>query len=752
MLPRWRTGSLLGFFAAVSLFAVPAAGATPVSVGSSGWLWGDPAPQGETLNRVAFQGARGYAVGEGGTVLRSDDGGQTWTGLASGTSSNLSLLQEVDPETIVVGGGCTVRESTDGGASFHRLPVNEAEHGCAKNVAAFSFLSATTGYVEQTDGSILLTKDGGQTLEPKTAVPLNGASAGPMFFTSPSTGFALADAGGQGARIYRTTDAGASWTQVGSTPALLYDMTFVTPQVAYAVGTTGTVLRSEDAGQTWSLQPLALGAGVARPDLRQISCTDPQHCLIATSPAPSGATNSLVRTVDGAKTGTLVSPSGQNLLSVAFSTAPTAVAVGVAGSTVISNDGGATFPTAVSHRLGATLEGPIRLGESVQDAYVPGHAGLIAASLNGGAGWGLLRLPTSSNILDVGFPTAQVGYAVSAAGTVYRTASGGLTWSILNAAGGAPSALLAPSAGSVLLIGPTGLRRSTNGGASFASVGGSVVLGRRHKKIVRRKLSAFPLFAGAQMAGSAMITWGDEAIESTDGGASWKLIPRPLAQGSVESLSFISASTGYVVSRQRLFFTRNAGRTWKEIDSLGVEALGGEGTISFSSATTGYVLARWAGHQNVLLRTSDAGRTWTPEALPQKLASVTAGGGVDYAAGAAGLFETTGGGLSATASRLTLRVVGPRSLTARKLHRLHGRVKLAGTLSPAQGGEEVVIAYRTARKASWRRQTVTVASNGAFSVNVGGLSATTEFTAQWAGEGPVAGAGTAAVTLTVTKH
>ncbi len=742
---------MLAALAALSLSAVPSATAAPVSVGRSGWLWGDPVPQGETLNRVAFQGLRGYAVGEGGTTLRSDDGGQTWTGLASGTESNLSLLQEVDPNTIVIGGGCTVRESSDGGATFHRLPVNEAEHGCATSVAAFSFLNATTGYVEQADGSMLLTKDGGQTLEPKTAVPLNGASAGQIVFTSPTTGFALASGSG-GGRIYRTTDGAGSWVQVGSAAAALHDLTFVSATTAYAVGDGGTFLKSTDGGATWARESLTLAAGSAAPGLTQISCSDPEHCLIATAAAPAGATNALVRTTDGGKTATLVSPSGQNLLSVAFSTASTAVAVGVAGSTVISSDGGATFPTAVSHRLGATLEGPIRLGESAQDAYVPGHSGVVAASLNGGASWGVLRVPTSANILDVGFPTAAVGYAVSATGTVYRTASGGLTWSILNAAGGAPSALLAPSEGVVLLVGPTGLRRSTNAGASFASVGGSVVLGRRHKKVLRRALSAFPLFAGAQRVGTAMIAWGDEAIESTDGGASWKLIPRPLAKGSIESLSFVSPTTGYVVSRQRLFFTHNTGRTWTEIGSLGTEALGGQGNLSFSSAANGYVLARFAGQENVLLHTADGGRTWTPESLPQKLGSVTAGGAVDYAAATGGLFETTDGGLSATASTLTLRVVGPHRLSRAKLRRAHGRVRLAGVLSPAQGGEQVVIGYRTPGKSVWRHVLATAASSGAFSVSVAGLSATTQFVAQWAGEGSLGGAGTPAVALTVTRR
>ena len=161
----------LAAIAAWALAGAAAASAAPVSVGMSGWTWGDPVPQGETLNSVAFQGARGYAAGEGGTVLRSDDGGASWIGLSSGSSSNLTLLQEVDPNTVVVGGGCTVRESTDGGTTFHRLPVNESEQGCATKVAAVSFLDASTGYVEQADGSIFLTKDAGQTLEPKTSVP-----------------------------------------------------------------------------------------------------------------------------------------------------------------------------------------------------------------------------------------------------------------------------------------------------------------------------------------------------------------------------------------------------------------------------------------------------------------------------------------------------------------------------------------------------------------------------------------------------
>lgn len=738
----------LAAIAAWALAGAAAASAAPVSVGMSGWTWGDPVPQGETLNSVAFQGARGYAAGEGGTVLRSDDGGASWIGLSSGSSSNLTLLQEVEPNTVVVGGGCTVRESTDGGTTFHRLPVNESEEGCATKVASFSFLNASTGYVEQADGSILLTKDAGQTLEPKTSVPLAGATAGQIAFVSPTVGYAVVNQGG--GKIYRTTDGAGSWTQVAGTPQPLYGITFVNPTLAYAVGAGGTLLHSTDGGATWTPLPLALPAGAPRPTLLQISCSDAEHCLIATAPQPAPATNMLVRTTDGGQTGTLVSPADQNLLSVAFSTAGSAVAVGVGGETVLSTDGGATFPTSIAHRLGVQLGDVVRIGAGPEDAYVPAHSGVIAATTNGGASWGVMRVPTSSTIEDVAFPTTATGYAVNEGGTVFKTSSGGLSWSILNSGGGMPSALLSPKEGTVVLVGPTGLRRSTNAGVSFGPVAGSVVLGKKHGRIQRRRLSAFPLFAGGETVGSAMIAWGDEAIESVDGGAHWALIPRPLKKGNIESVSFVSPTTGYVVSRQRVFFTRNTGRSWKEIDSMGRLALGGQGTIAFSSVEDGYAL--FAGGVNRVLRTSDAGRTWIPETVPRKAQALAAGGLVDYLLGEGGLFQTETGGLNQTSSTLSLSIVGPRKLTRKKLARAHGRIKLKGVLSPAQGGEQVTIAYRVAGRALWRERTLTAASNGAFSVSLGGISATTDFVAQWSGEGPVAGAGTAAVELRVTPH
>ena len=78
-------------------------------------------------------------------------------------------------------------------------------------------------------------------------------------------------------------------------------------------------------------------------------------------------------------------------------------------------------------------------------------------------------------------------------------------------------------------------------------------------------------------------------------------------------------------------------------------------------------------------------------------------------------------------------------------------MKLKGSLSPAQGGEYVRVLYRARGRSVWRSKLVTVASSGAFTATVPGVRSSTDFVAQWIGAGAVAGAGTPAVTLTVTK-
>ena len=78
---RMRLAAVLAVAAGAVAAAVPAAASASVQVGSSGWQWGNPLPQGNTLRSMSFAGNDGYAAGAFGTLLRTTDGGSTWSGL-----------------------------------------------------------------------------------------------------------------------------------------------------------------------------------------------------------------------------------------------------------------------------------------------------------------------------------------------------------------------------------------------------------------------------------------------------------------------------------------------------------------------------------------------------------------------------------------------------------------------------------------------------------------------------------------------
>src|SRR5215467_9921904 len=90
------------------------------SFAQSGWFWQNPLPQGNTLSAAATPDpSTMVAVGYGGTILRTTDGGATWTPQFSGTTNILYGVSFVDANTgTAVGGNGTILRTTDGGATW----------------------------------------------------------------------------------------------------------------------------------------------------------------------------------------------------------------------------------------------------------------------------------------------------------------------------------------------------------------------------------------------------------------------------------------------------------------------------------------------------------------------------------------------------------------------------------------------------------------------------------------------------------
>src|SRR5256885_13485681 len=94
---RWAVG--LCSVLAAGLLAAVANGAA-VSVGHSGWRWGNPLPQGNTIRVLDFNGGTGYAAGDFGTLLKTTDAGATWTGIPPGITASLRRVDVISPSSV----------------------------------------------------------------------------------------------------------------------------------------------------------------------------------------------------------------------------------------------------------------------------------------------------------------------------------------------------------------------------------------------------------------------------------------------------------------------------------------------------------------------------------------------------------------------------------------------------------------------------------------------------------------------------
>ena len=689
--------------------AAPAAGAT-VTVGHSGWEWGNPSPQGRTLEALEFEGARGYAAGHFGTVLSTDDGGATWTGAATGLTVALTRLGLIDADSVVVGGECSLRRSDDGGQTFTRLPWTASDLRCSSKVAAFDFPTDQAGYLALEDGSVLGTADGGRTWSRKTAIPGAGSQSSrptDVTFLTPDAGVALTLSG----RIYRTTDGAGSWSLVHEGSGGLNGLHFASTLVGYAVGTVGVVLRTVDGGLTWS----SLGyTGVI--GLRAIRCATPLACLVTTG------NQTVARTVDGGTTWAAVTPSTQKILAAAFSSPTRAVAAGEAGATVLSDDGGETWRPG-GKRLSASFERVRALSSSV--AFAMGHEGALARTTDGGVTWSEVGVSTSEDVIDLSFVDAETGYALDAAGTLLRTDNGGQSWAILNTGTASrPQAVLALGTEVVLLVGPKGVLRSTDAGQSFTRVRG-------------RLLNRSKLFNVDRGGGSVFVFGSKNILVSTTRGRTWRKVRLP-RKTLIQAVDFVTARTGFALGQDgQVFKTRNRGERWLDLSGVGNDDATG---LSFSTPSRGYLALKRFGSEpfGYLLRTTDGGRTWRPqlvgadEASPEGLVA-TGPSGAFLLANSRELLFTTSGGDRGDASKVTLR-------TKRRVVRRRAVIRVTGRVSGARGGAQVVVSRRERGERGWVSHTATVASNGTF-LTTWKLVETATFVAQWAGDENSAGDG-----------
>lgn len=247
---------------------VVGAGGTILKTTDGGANWADVSPAGITADlkgiHVFDQPAGAVvAVGNGGLILRSTDGGTSWSPVASGVSDDLLSVSFSFNAGICGGSSQTILNSTNSGVSWNVVQSGLFGGG----FWGAHLLSPQIGFVGG-ENSILQplsgkTTDGGANWN-FTPFYLNG-NEGRTYginFTDEFIGYAASVAWTGHGTISKTTDGGSNWSTMFFTNPL-YGINFPVSGaslIGYAVGTTGFILKTYDAGMNWQLQNSSTGA------------------------------------------------------------------------------------------------------------------------------------------------------------------------------------------------------------------------------------------------------------------------------------------------------------------------------------------------------------------------------------------------------------------------------------------------------------------------------------------------------------
>ncbi|RMG66620.1 MAG: hypothetical protein D6715_06515, partial [Calditrichaeota bacterium] len=208
------------------------------------------------LNAVFLLNAdTGFVAGDGGTVLVTEDGGQSWQPLNTGTGTNLLDLYFFDRlHGLVIGGQGLVLRTEDGGQTW-----TQANTGVLDNLLAVSFAPGGNGIIGGLSQTLLYSSDSGRTWQTSQTGFFGGGFWGAQMLSDQD-----AVVGGENSifqpMLGLSNDGGITWNFLpfyfNNSEGRILDVFFLSPQIGFAVGRlfnfTGAIARTSDGGANWT--------------------------------------------------------------------------------------------------------------------------------------------------------------------------------------------------------------------------------------------------------------------------------------------------------------------------------------------------------------------------------------------------------------------------------------------------------------------------------------------------------------------
>ncbi|MES2259346.1 MAG: YCF48-related protein [Pseudomonadota bacterium] len=210
-------------------------------------------PADMTLTAVSFADARnGWAVGHGGVIVHTADGGETWDLQRHEETVDQPLLTVHfrDAQNGWAAGLWSLLLAThDGGRTWQQVQLPAQDGGKRADLNLLKIFPSASGqlYIAAERGTVLRSRDDGASWQ-----YLHTGSKASLWSGTAAGGNALLVAG-LGGRLLRSTDDGASWSVIDAgTSGSITHLQAQGNQV-WASSLDGRLLRSGDEGQTWQV-------------------------------------------------------------------------------------------------------------------------------------------------------------------------------------------------------------------------------------------------------------------------------------------------------------------------------------------------------------------------------------------------------------------------------------------------------------------------------------------------------------------
>jgi len=360
----------------------------------------------------------------GGTVYRTIDGGTTWTSSIVNSMIVPNCIKFINANVGFVTHNALTStvttpsfKSTDGGVTWTGLTTLTDVLYATDNDGANIF---TVGKF----GNISKSADSGAAWVPQftavTTTPLRKIK-----FTNSQTGYTCGGTTTAGF-LLKTINGGTTWDNAGyDFKYQIYSFAITTPNVWYAGSGDNKLYKTTDAGATWALQTQTVFTSTTT-DYNDMSFVDS-----LTGYAASSGGN-IIKTTDGGTTWvTANTPFGTSgVWAIKAFDAQKVIAVGASAKAFMTTDGGTSW-TALTTGIGGTFFSLEFLNNNF--GIIGGYTTVTQASktTDGGATWSALTFPADfdgSSIWSIAYKDENVFWLGDVNGNIYYTTDGGANW------------------------------------------------------------------------------------------------------------------------------------------------------------------------------------------------------------------------------------------------------------------------------------------------------------------------------------